>query len=61
MLIHLNQEGNLFWRINLAFMAGLVFVPLPGIYALAYSGLLTGHLMIRGLYHVKDDLREDLR
>lgn len=50
-LIHLTRPENLFFRINLAFMAGLIFVPLPTIYSLAYSGLLTGHLIVRKIYH----------
>jgi len=38
-------------------MSGLIFVPLPTIYALGYIGLMSGHLLIRTINHEGSDLR----
>lgn len=46
-LINLNNPGNLFHCVNIAFMSGLVFVPLPGVYHFVYLGLAIGHVGIR--------------
>ncbi len=60
-LIHIARSENLLYRINLAFMSGLIFVPLPTIYSLSCVGLMSGHLMIRRLSHEGSDLREEWR
>ena len=49
------------YRIKLAFMSGLIFVPLPTIYALGYIGLMSGHLLFRTLSHEGSDLCEEWR
>jgi hypothetical protein len=54
--IHINHPGNLMHCLNLAFMGGLLFVPVPGVYHFAYLGLLLGHITMRFVRHTKDDL-----
>ena len=46
---------------TLAFMSGLLFVPLPTVYPLAYIGLGLGHLLVRGIRHRASDWRDALR
>lgn len=42
-------------------MSGLLFVPLPTIYAFGYMGLMGGHLVMRMLFHEGRNLREEWR
>ena len=48
-LVHINHPKNLTYCFNFAFMVGLFFVPLPGIYHLAYLGLGLGHITLRSI------------
>lgn len=52
-LIHINHPGNFMYCFNFAFMAGLLFVPLPGIYHFAVLGLSLGHITIRTIKYFK--------
>ncbi len=60
-MIHLTKPENFLYRVNIAFMTGLLFVPLPSIYAFGYLGWMAGHLLIRTLNHEGIDLREEWR
>jgi hypothetical protein len=42
----------------ISFMGGLLFVPLPTIYPLAYLGLATGHLGLRAVRSMGEEWRE---
>lgn len=54
-MVHMTQQSNTIHCLNLAFMAGLVMVPVPGIYHFACCGLVVGHLGIRATrYFLRD-------
>lgn len=61
LLIHLNHPGNLMNCFNIAFMGGLIFVPVPGIYHFAYMGLALGHLILRTTKYFKQDISRGVR
>lgn len=60
-LININHPGNFFHCFNIAFMAGLLFVPLPGIYHFAYLGMAVSHLLIRTTKYTIQDIMQGFR
>lgn len=56
LFINLNHPGNVMHCFNIAFMSGLLFVPVPGIYHFAYMGLALGHIMLRSLRYAREDM-----
>ena len=60
-LINLNHPNNWMYCTNIAFMTGLLFVPLPGIYHFAYLGLASGHIFIRMMKYVWHDVKRSFR
>lgn len=61
LLINLNHPGNFMNCFNIAFMGGLIFVPIPGIYHFAYMGLGIGHLILRTIKHFNQDIKRGIR
>lgn len=42
-------------------MSGLIFIPIPGIYHMVYIGLSLGHLIIRIIKYMKDDMKRGVK
>ncbi len=61
LLINLNHPNNIMHCFNIAFMGGLIFVPLPAIYHFAYLGLIAGHLSVRFVRYMREDLQRSIR
>jgi hypothetical protein len=60
-LININHPGNIMHCFNIAFMSGLLFIPIPGIFHFAYLGLGMGHLTIRFVKYTRDDIARKIR
>lgn len=60
-LININHPGNVFHCFNFAFMSGLIFVPVPGIYHFAYLGLALGHILQRSCRYLGQDIRRNIK
>ena len=59
-LIHLVRPENRIHLFNIAFMSGLIFVPIATVYHFGFIGFLLGHLMIRKVHHWNEDISDYL-